>query len=81
MNLKSQLSIGFGSPCSRQNNAVPRAAEKARALTDHHNISGRYLLEKDKWLEASHCFLSNQLEKRKREKNKKYCNCFLFKQT
>jgi len=68
MNLKSQVSIVFGSPCAHQNNAMPWAAEKAFAL-DHQCIADRYLLEKDKWSEVSHCLLSNLLEKRKMEKN------------
>lgn len=64
MNLKPELSIVFGSPCSCQNNAMPWAA---CALTDHQNIPGKYLLDKHKWLEGSHSFFFNLLEKREKK--------------
>lgn len=74
MNLKTQHSIVSGSPCSYQNNAMPCSAEKSCFLGDHQNISGEFLLEKDKWLKARDCFLSNPVKKRKGKKKSSNCS-------
>lgn len=70
MNLKSQLSIVFGSPCSHQNNAMSWSAVKACALTDHQDISGRLLLKTDKTTGSKAVSLVRSSEEEKRGNNK-----------